>query len=136
MNRIRIGSSLGLLLVGSLIAAQEPRPPQPPPVPPAHVIPITAQKYKYTPNEIHVRKGEHVRLVLMALDRTHGFKIDGLGIERKIEKGKETVVEFDAAAEGEIPFHCSLFCGFGHKHMKGKIVVEPAAVAPAPPPRD
>ena len=112
-----------LVLAAAAMSAQDAPPPQPPTAPAPHVIQITAQKYKYTPNEIRVTKGEHVKLLLTALDRTHGFKIESLNIERKIEKGEETVVEFDADHEGVIPFQCSVFCGLGHGKMKGKIVV-------------
>ena len=116
MSRATILLGVGLVL-GGLALAQEPA---------VHEVRITAEKYKYTPAEIRVQAGEKVRLVLTALDRKHGFAIKVLGIKVEVEKGKETVVEITAPASGEIEFKCSVFCGLGHRKMKGKLVVEPA----------
>ena len=111
-----------ILLAAGGLAAQ-----QPPSAPPVHEIRMTAKKYEYAPNEIHVKQGERVRLLLTALDRKHGFEIKDLGIKTELEKGKETAVEFVAERAGEFPFNCSSFCGFGHRRMKGKLVVEAAS---------
>ena len=105
------------------------------------VIEMTARKYEYTPNEIHVKKGAPVQLKIRALDRTHGFKIAlypagagesgpvGLRFAEpqdnwKIEKDQERVIEFVAERAGTYPFKCSVFCGLGHRGMKGTLVVE------------
>jgi plastocyanin len=85
------------------------------------VVEITAKKYEYTPNEIHVKKGTRVQLKLRALDRTHGFKLSlypdgeapngtpGLRFDQqqekpqdnwKIEKEQERVIEFVAERPG------------------------------------
>ena len=105
------------------------------------VIEVTARKYEYTPSEIRVKKGTRVQLKIRALDRTHGFKISlypegagekgqpGLRLTEqqdswKIEKGQERVIEFVAERAGTYPFKCSVFCGLGHRGMKGKLVVE------------
>jgi len=95
-----------------------------------HEIRITAKKYEYSPAEIRVKQGEKVRLLITPTDRKHGFEIEELGIKTQLGKGKETVVEFEATKAGEFEFHCSVFCGFGHGKMKGKLIVEPAADAP------
>lgn len=115
------GASLAACL---LLGAQEA--PKPPEAALVHEIRMTAKKYEYSPNELRVKQGEKVRLILTALDRKHGFEIKDLGIETKLEKGKETVVEFVAEKPGEFPFKCSSFCGFGHGRMRGKLIVEPA----------
>ncbi len=105
------------------------------------VIEMTAKKYEYSPNEIHVKKGTRVQLKIRPLDRTHGFKISpypegteqsgppGLRFDPpqdnwKIEKEQERVIEFVAERAGTYPFKCSVFCGFGHGGMKGKLIVE------------
>ena len=88
---------------------------------------MTAKKYEYSPNEIRVKQGERVRLLLTALDRKHGFEIKDLAIKTELPEGKETAVEFVADRVGEFPFNCSSYCGFGHRRMKGKLIVEPAA---------
>lgn len=105
------------------------------------VIEVTAKKYEYTPGEIHVKKGTRVQLKIRALDRTHGFRIAlypegaaengpaGLRFDQqqdswKLEKQQERVIEFVAERAGTYPFKCSIVCGFGHRGMKGKLVVE------------
>ena len=106
------------------------------------MIEVTAKKYEYNPASIHVKKGAKVELKIHALDRTHGFKIsqfpdgsDGKGTPGlvftnfqdgwKVEKDNDTVIDFTANQPGTYTFKCSIFCGFGHMHMKGELVVEP-----------
>jgi hypothetical protein len=40
------------------------------------VIEMTAKKYEYSPSPLRVRRGAKVQLRIMALDRTHEFKIN------------------------------------------------------------
>ncbi len=91
-------------------------------------IRMTAQKYRFDPQEIRVREGERVRLLITALDRKHGIRIKEFGVKTVLEKGKETVVEFVAERAGEYKFKCSVRCGWRHGSMKGKLIVEPAEV--------
>lgn len=112
-------------------------------VEPAQAFEITARKYEFTPNEIHVKKGTRVQLKIRALDRTHGFRLAlysegavgsgplGLRFDQegsqdnwKVEKGQERLVEFVAERPGTYRFKCSVFCGLGHRGMKGALVVE------------
>lgn len=107
----------------------------------SQVIEITAKKYEFNPGEVHVKRGTHVQLRIRALDRTHGFTIQlypegakqegapGLGFAEpqekwKIEKGETQVIDFVAERAGVYPFKCAVFCGFGHRGMKGRLVVE------------
>lgn len=108
------------LVLASALAAQQPAE-----APAGREIRMTAKKYEYNPGEIHVKQGERVRLLITALDRKHGFQLEELGIKTELEKGKETVVEFTAARAGTFEFRCSVRCGWGHRRMKGQLVVEP-----------
>jgi cytochrome c oxidase subunit II len=109
---------------------------------PPRVIEISAKKYEFTPNQIHVRKGEHVELRVHSEDATHGVKLDiypegatdksvpGLMFDRpnengKVKKGVDQVVDFVAEEPGTYDFKCAKFCGFGHDKMKGKLIVDP-----------
>lgn len=87
-------------------------------------IQMTAKKYEFNPNLITVKKGERVTLIITALDRDHGFKLEAFGINQRLKKGDATTIEFTADKAGTFPFQCSEFCGFGHGRMKGKLVVE------------
>ena len=89
-----------------------------------HEIPMTAKKYEYTPSSIHVRKGEHVRLLITAFDHDHGFKLAAFDIQQELKKGETTPIEFTADKAGTFRFACSHVCGFGHRGMKAELVVE------------
>lgn len=85
---------------------------------------VTAKKYEFEPNVITVKKGQPVKLVITAIDHDHGFKLEAFNIDQKLKKGDPTTIEFTPDKAGTFPFECSVFCGFGHKKMKGKLVVE------------
>ena len=87
-------------------------------------IKVTAKRYEYDPNVITVKKGDHVRLLIAAVDHDHGFKLAAFDINRVIPKGQTTTIEFTASKAGTFPFQCSHFCGMGHGKMKGKLVVQ------------
>jgi cytochrome c oxidase subunit 2 len=87
-------------------------------------VQMTAKKFEFTPHTVRVHSGDHVKLVLTALDHTHGIKIKALNINQKVEKGETVTVEFTAPQPGNYPFECSNFCGLGHGKMKGELIVE------------
>jgi len=87
-------------------------------------VKVTAKKYEFAPSAIHVKKGDHVKLVITATDKDHGFKLEAFQIDQLLKKGEATTVEFTADRAGTFPFECSHFCGLGHKKMKGELVVE------------
>ena len=87
-------------------------------------IQVTAKKYEFSPNVIKAKKGDHVRLVITALDRSHGFKLPAFHIDQKLEKGEAVTVELTANQAGMFVFEYSHFCGLGHQKMKGHLTVE------------
>jgi heme/copper-type cytochrome/quinol oxidase subunit 2 len=87
-------------------------------------IRVTARKYEFIPKVIKVKRGDHIRLVVTALDRNHGFKLEAFRIDLNLTKGKAVAVEFTADLAGTFPFECSHFCGLGHQKMKGQLTVE------------
>ena len=89
-----------------------------------HEIQVTLRKYEFGPSSLRVRKGEKVRLILLAVDHDHGFKLDEFEINQKLRKGTTTIIEFTADKAGTFQFRCSNVCGLGHRNMKGKLVVE------------
>ena len=124
----KVVGSVALLAFALVVIAQEP--PKRPEAP-VREIKISAKKYEYSPEEIRVKQGEHVRLLITATDRKHGFEIKELGIKTELEKGKETVVELTVGKPGTYQIKCSVRCGFGHGGMRAQLVVEPATEAPA-----
>lgn len=104
------------------------------------VIEVSARKYEFTPQEIHVKKGSKIELKVHSVDEAHGIKLNlhpkgskdkspGLlfsdpAANGKVEKDKDQILDFVAQEAGTYEFQCAKFCGFGHGHMKGKLVVE------------
>jgi cytochrome c oxidase subunit 2 len=92
-------------------------------------IQVTAKKYEFDPSVITVKQGEQVKLIITSQDTTHGFALKAYGINKKLAKGKPVTVEFTANKAGSFPFRCSVFCGMGHRRMKGMLIVKPASGA-------
>jgi cytochrome c oxidase subunit 2 len=89
---------------------------------------VTASRYKFEPRRIEVRQGDVVELVLHSADTEHGLAIKAYKIKVTIPKGGETVgVSFVAGRAGTFPIECSEYCGFGHRRMKGELVVAEAS---------
>ena len=117
-----VGSVVLLAFALAVIAQEPPKPPEAP----VREIKVSAKKYEYSPEEIRVKQGERVRLLITATDRKHGFEIKELGIKTELEKGKETVVDLTIGKPGTYQIKCSVRCGFGHGGMRAQLVVEPA----------
>jgi cytochrome c oxidase subunit II len=112
-NLLLIPLLLGLGMLGDLQAADSPR-----------IIEIQAKKFKYTPNEIHLKLGDPVIMRLTSLDRKHGFKVPELELDTTVKPGETSDVKITPQKKGRFPFHCSVFCGSGHEETIGVILVE------------
>ena len=82
------------------------------------------QEVRLAPKRDQSKRGDRIKLVITALDRDHGFKLEAFHIDRKLPKGEAVSVEVTADRTGTFPFECSHFCGLGHKGMKGHLTVE------------
>jgi len=87
-------------------------------------VSMTAQQFKFDPATVTVPAGSTVVITVTSKDVTHGLAIPAFNINERIQPGKDTVVKFTADKAGTYEFHCSVFCGSGHRDMKGKIVVQ------------
>jgi cytochrome c oxidase subunit 2 len=81
-------------------------------------IEIIAKRFEFSPNEITVKKGEPVELVVTSQDVDHGLKIAELGVNLKISKGKPSEAAFTPTEVGDFTGQCTSFCGPGHGGMK------------------
>ncbi|HET7183310.1 MAG TPA: cupredoxin domain-containing protein [Terriglobales bacterium] len=88
------------------------------------VINITAKRFEFSPNQITLKKGEPVKLMLTSADVTHGFFLKPLKIDEIIEPGKTTEVNLTPQTAGTYLLICDHFCGVNHAAMNMKIVVE------------
>lgn len=85
---------------------------------------MVAKNFEFDPSVITVKKGEKVRLFITSRDHDHGIKIQGYDIDQMLPKGSTSTIEFTADKAGTFEFKCSVYCGRGHRRMKGKLVVE------------
>ena len=88
------------------------------------VVEISAKRYAFTPDEIHLKKGEPVVLRLTSQDRTHGFLMKKLGIDADIVPGRPTELTITPQIAGTFTTICDHYCGPGHGDMHMTIVVE------------
>ena len=86
-------------------------------------IEIIASRFSYKPNEITLKKGEPVVLVLRSTDVTHGLKIAEMNIKTEIKKGKDADVSLTPEQTGHFTGKCAHFCGSGHGSMTLQIEV-------------
>lgn len=86
-------------------------------------IDITAKRFTYDPDEITLKKGQPVVLVLRSLDVSHGLRIRELNVEVKIPKGGTAEARFTPEKTGDFVGHCAVFCGAGHGSMMLKLHV-------------
>lgn len=87
------------------------------------VIEVTASKYKFVPDPIVVKLGEKVRLLVDSTDVTHGLAITEFKINAVIRPDIIDKIEFTADKEGTFRIFCSVYCGPGHSHMHGTLIV-------------
>ena len=90
---------------------------------PTQTISITAQRFSFTPNEITLKKGQPVTLVIETKDVTHGLLIEALGVRTEIKKGQASEVTFNPGTAGTFEAKCAHFCGKGHGSMKMTVQV-------------
>jgi cytochrome c oxidase subunit 2 len=89
-------------------------------------IRVVAERFRFTPDEVKIRRGSTVEFVLESDDTDHGFRILGTDVDRVIPKrGRGSItVTFTPDQAGRYSFECSKLCGAGHDFMHGVIVVE------------
>ena len=87
-------------------------------------VKIDASRFTYNPNEITLKKGEPVVLVLHSTDVTHGLKIAELNIEmEEIKRDKDSEIHLTPEVVGQFVGKCAHFCGKGHRSMMLRINV-------------
>jgi cytochrome c oxidase subunit 2 len=81
-------------------------------------INITAHRFTYDPDEITLKKGEPVVLVVKSEDVPHGLRIKELNVDLKIPAHGTAQAQFTPDKTGDFVGQCSVFCGSGHGSMK------------------
>lgn len=86
---------------------------------------VEMSQFAFSPDPITVQEGDHVKLTFVAVDVAHGVSMPEFGVKtRKLEIGESETVEFVADKKGSYTYFCNVFCGSGHRDMKGTFIVE------------
>ncbi|NRT56611.1 cytochrome c oxidase subunit 2 [Leptothrix sp. C29] len=115
------GSAGGLLALGGSMRSALAQPAAA--AGPVREVEVTARRFEYLPNEIVLKAGEPVVLLVRSLDFVHGMNFPVLGLRADLVPGRITRVEIPAQRPGVIDFVCDNFCGDGHEEMHGRLVV-------------
>ena len=81
-------------------------------------INLTAHRFTYDPDEITLKKGEPVVLVVKSEDVPHGLRIKDLNVDLKIPAHGTAQAQFTPDTTGDFVGQCTVFCGSGHGSMK------------------
>ena len=89
-----------------------------------HTVTVVGQNFSFTPSQIHVKKGEKVKIVFQNSGGTHDWAIDEFNVHTtRIQGGQSTSVEFTPTKTGTFEYYCSVG---SHRAMgmKGNLIVE------------
>ena len=89
----------------------------------ARRIEVSATSFEFDPDEIRVKAGEHVAIVLTSKDILHDFTIDELAAHVAADRGETMEGGFTADEPGRYTYYCTVV---GHRDagMEGTLVVE------------
>jgi cytochrome c oxidase subunit II len=83
-------------------------------------IKVTAKNFEFDKKEIHVKKGDKVKIILENKEGGHGLSLPKYDVNIQ---GSGSA-EFTADKTGTYEYFCSVMCGSGHGDMTGKLIVE------------
>jgi len=86
-------------------------------------VELAASKFEFSAREIRVRRGQPVTFILRASDFVHGFSVPDFHVRTDLVPGKTIALTFTPDKTGRFAFLCDNFCGEGHDHMSGVLVV-------------
>jgi cytochrome c oxidase subunit 2 len=88
------------------------------------LVEIHAKRFDFTPNVVHLKKGETVTIRLMSTDAAHGLLIDALNVDLDAAADRPDSVTITPAETGTFHAICDHFCGSGHGGMQMTVIVE------------
>ncbi len=74
-------------------------------------------------NELHVPKGQPIKMTMTSEDVIHSFFIPAFRIKQDVLPGRYTTVWFEATETGTFHLFCTEYCGTEHSQMIGSVVV-------------
>ena len=97
------------------------------------VFQVRIQSHSLSPSVLMVNRGDHVRLIVTAVDRDYALELKAFGISQELKKGVPTPINFTAIKTGKFGFRCSgLLSRVNYFGTKASLVVrEPAGTLDA-----
>jgi len=78
-------------------------------------------------NELHVPRGQAVKLKMTSEDVVHSFFIPAMRVKADVIPGRYSTMWFNADTVGTYHLFCTQYCGTEHSRMVGRVIVmEPA----------
>jgi cytochrome c oxidase subunit 2 len=74
-------------------------------------------------NELHVPRGEAVKLVMTSQDVIHSFYVPAFRVKHDVLPGQYTLLWFQPTQAGVYHLFCAEYCGTDHSRMGGRVVV-------------
>jgi cytochrome c oxidase subunit 2 len=74
-------------------------------------------------NELHVPRGQAVKLKMTSEDVVHSFFIPAMRVKADVIPGRYTTLWFNADITGTFHLFCSQYCGAEHSRMVGRVIV-------------
>jgi cytochrome c oxidase subunit 2 len=90
---------------------------------PVKKVKMYARNWKWTPEEIRVKRGTRVIIDFVSEDASHAFELKAYKIKVNLPQDKRGQVEFVANKTGTFRWRCSRPCGNGCPKMTGKLIV-------------
>ncbi len=78
---------------------------------------VHVKSYLFSPNQLTLKKGRTIKILLISDDVLHGLAVRGLGVRTEVPAGHPTEVTVTPSQVGDFPGTCSVYCGSGHKNM-------------------
>lgn len=80
-------------------------------------IEVHAKRYAFVPDQVTLKKGEPVTIIMDSDDVAHSLRIDGLNVNIKAMGGERAQQTFTPQQLGNFAGKCGVFCGSGHGKM-------------------
>lgn len=74
-------------------------------------------------DQLHIPVGQPIKLTMTSEDVIHDFGVPAFRIKKDVVPGMYSTEWFTATKTGEFHLFCDQYCGTGHSHMVGTIVV-------------
>src|SRR3989344_2236190 len=83
---------------------------------------VIAKNWEFQPSIITVNEGDTVILRVKSIDVEHSLAIPEFGVNQVLSPGKIAEVKFVADQKGNFEMFCAVYCGTGHREMKGTLI--------------